>query len=91
MSPIYSRYHSRDFERRWQKRLNAPTRLLGSEASDLHVAVTHRLRPPNRYGWELRPVMGLPIEESRVQFASWEEASQAGKLALKALSGREIK
>ena len=91
VSQIYSRYHSRDFERRWQKRLNTPTRSLDGGASELHVAVTHRFRPANRYGWELRPVMGLSVQESRVQFASWEEASQAGKLALKALSKREIK
>jgi hypothetical protein len=48
----------------------------------LHVEVTNRFPTSNRYGWELRPVAGLPVEESRVQFASWEEASQAGKLAL---------
>jgi hypothetical protein len=86
MSRIYSRYHSRDFERRWQTRLNMPTRPFGSGASELHVAVTHRFPPPNRYGWELRPVKGPPVEESRVQFASWEEASQAGKSALKQFS-----
>ena len=27
-------------------------------------------------------MVGLPVEEPRVQFASWEEASTAGKLAL---------
>jgi hypothetical protein len=36
--------------------------------------VTHRFPAPNRYSWELRPVAGLPVEESLVQFASWEEA-----------------
>jgi hypothetical protein len=51
-------------------------------ASGLHVEVTHRFPAPNRYGWELRPAAGLSVEESRVQFGSWEEASQAGKLAL---------
>jgi hypothetical protein len=53
-----------------------------SSTSQLHVEVTHRFPRPNRYGWELRPVKGLPVEESPVQFASWEEASRAGKLAL---------
>ena len=57
-------------------------RLDTSNASELHVVVTHRFPAPNRYGWELRPVTGLSVEKSRVQFASWEEASQAGKLAL---------
>ncbi len=41
-----------------------------------------RFPAQNRYSWELRPVTGLPVEESRVQFTSWEGASQAGKLAL---------
>ena len=59
-------------------RLNTPT----NNASELHVVVTHRFPAPNRYGWELRPLTGLSVEELRVQFASWEEASQAGKLAL---------
>ena len=59
-------------------RLNTPT----NNASELHVVVTHRFPAPNRYGWELRPLTGLSVEKSRVQFASWEEASQAGKLAL---------
>jgi hypothetical protein len=54
-----------------------------AEYPPLHVKVTHRLQPPNRYGWELRPAAGLPVEESRAQFASWEEASKAGNLALK--------
>src|ERR1700756_4055753 len=76
----YSRYRARDFERRWQTRLRTP---LQPTASDLHVVVTHRFPAPNRYGWELRPQTGLPVEGSLVQFASWEEASQAGKLALK--------
>jgi len=48
----------------------------------VHVEVIHRFPASNHYGWELRPVSGLAVEESRVQFASWEEASQAGKLAL---------
>ena len=76
------RYYARDFERRWQRRLKTPLRRTTNSSSQLHVEVTHRFPAPNRYSWELRPVAGLPMEESRVQFASWEEASQAGKLAL---------
>jgi hypothetical protein len=83
MSQNYSRYRARDFERRWQTRLQAAP---PSATSHLHVEVTHRFPAPNRYGWELRPPTGLSVEESRVQFASWEEASQAGKLALKQLA-----
>jgi hypothetical protein len=77
---------ARDFERRWQKRLNTQPLRTTNNASQFHVEVTHRFPAPNRYSWELRPVTGLPVEESRVQFTSWEEASQAGKLALKQLS-----
>jgi hypothetical protein len=40
-------------------------RLDTSNASELHVVVTHRFPAPNRYGWELRPVTGLTVEESR--------------------------
>ena len=86
LSQTHPRYYARDFERRWQTRLNTPPWRTTNNPSQLHVEVTHRFPAPNRYSWELRPVMGLPVEESRVQFASWEEASQAGKLALKALS-----
>ena len=75
-------YGARDFERRWQTRLNRPPRRTTNSASELHVEVTHRFPAPNRYGWELRPAAGLSAEESRIQFTSWEEASQAGKLAL---------
>ena len=69
-------------ERRWQKRLSRPLRQTPDASSLLHVEVIHRFPASNRYGWEIRPLAGLPVEESRVQFASWEEASQAGKLAL---------
>ena len=82
MSLTNPRYYARDFERRWQRRLKTPLRRTTNSSSQLHVEVTHRFPAPNRYSWELRPVAGLPMEESRVQFASWEEASQAGKLAL---------
>ncbi len=77
------RYYAQDFERRWQKRLGAaPPRGTGYPPP-LHVKVTHHFRPPNRYSWELRPTAGVAVEESDVQFASWEEASKAGNLALK--------
>ena len=79
MSQTHPRYYAHDFERRWQKRLSAPPRRTPNEFSLLHVEVIHRFPASNRYGWELRHVAGLPVEESRVQFASWEEASQAGK------------
>jgi hypothetical protein len=88
MSLTYPRPDARDFERRWQTRLNTPPRRMTNSACELHVEVTHRFPPPNWYGWELRPAAGLPAEESRVQFTSWEEASQAGKLALSQLSQR---
>jgi hypothetical protein len=83
MSQTYSRYSAQDFERRWQKRLTRPPQRAIDDFSPLHVKVTHRHQAPNRYGWELRPATGLSVEESPVQFASWEEASNAGNLALK--------
>jgi hypothetical protein len=58
-----------------------------SDASRLRVEVKHRRPAPNRYTWEIfgeRKI--LPVEESCDQFGSWEEASQAGKNALKKLS-----
>jgi hypothetical protein len=82
MSQTHPRSSARDFERRWRTRLNAQPRWTTNNASPLHVEVTHRFPAPNRYGWELRPVVGLAVEEARVQFASWEEANQAGKRAL---------
>jgi hypothetical protein len=53
-----------------------------AEASD------QRSRAPNRYTWEIRPGQGLAVEESRIRFASWEEASQAGKRVLEMLNAR---
>jgi hypothetical protein len=83
----YSRYYARDFERRWRKRLDMTSpRWPTSTDTELHVEVTHRFPAPKPYGWELMPAVGLPVEESRVQFGSWEEASEAGKLALKQFS-----
>ena len=59
-----------------------PSRPRGVNTAIVNSAKTHRFPAPNRYGWELRPVAGLSVEKSRVQFTSWEEASQAGKRAL---------
>ena len=78
MSQTYSRYSAHDFEQHWQKRLSTPPQRVIDDLSPLHVKVTHRFQAPNRYSWELRPATGLPVEESRVQFASWEETSNAG-------------
>ena len=63
MSQTYPRYGAGDFERRWQTRLNTLPRQTTNDASQLHVEVTHRFPTPNRYGWELRPVAGLPVDE----------------------------
>jgi hypothetical protein len=60
---------------------HTPSRRAGANAAQLHVEVTHRFLAPNRC-WELRPATGLAVEELRVQFDSWERASQAGKFAL---------
>jgi hypothetical protein len=53
------------------------------DSYQFHVEVKHRCPAPKRYTWEIRAGQGLPLEESRLQFASWEEASQAGKDGLK--------
>jgi hypothetical protein len=60
MSLTCPRYDARDFERRWQTRLNTPPRRTTNSAFELHVEVTHRFPPPNRYGWELRPPRVFP-------------------------------
>jgi len=52
--------------------------------SPLHVEVKHRGSTPKRYTWEIRPVQGLSVKESRIQYESWAEASRAGKKALMA-------
>src|ERR1700720_4658667 len=70
MPQTYPHYGARDFERRWQTRLNTPPRQTTNNASQLHVEVTHRFPAPNRYGWELRPVAGLSVEESRVPIST---------------------
>ena len=57
-----------------------------SVASHLRVEVKHRCTAPKRYTWEIfSEGKMLPLEESTDQFHSWEEASQAGKKALKKL------
>jgi hypothetical protein len=51
-----------------------------SIADHLRVEVKHRCPTPKRYTWEiLSEHKVLSVEESRDQFAYWEEASQAGE------------
>ena len=69
----------------WRRRLNSP-QWSPSGQLRLHVEVTHRFPPPNRYGWEIHPLPDYRSESSKFDFASWEEASQAGRLALRHLS-----
>jgi hypothetical protein len=58
-----------------------------SEASPFRVEVKHRRPAPNSYTWEIfRKHKILSVEESCDRFGSWEEASQAGKKALKKFS-----
>jgi hypothetical protein len=53
------------------------------EGDRFRVEVRHRGRAPRRYTWELYGEHeAIPFEESRTDFASWEEASQAGKRTL---------
>jgi hypothetical protein len=59
------------------------------DTSQFHVEVKHHCSAPKRYTWEIRAAHGLSVEESRDQFASWEEASQAGKYALNNASKHE--
>jgi len=57
-----------------------------SVASHLRVEVKHRCAAPKRYTWEIfSEGKTLPLKESADQFRSWEEASRAGKKALKKL------
>ena len=42
--------------------------------SPLHVEVKHRGFAPKRYTWEIRPVQGLSVKESRIQYEFWAEA-----------------
>jgi len=55
-------------------------------ASRFRVEVKHRCAAPKRYTWQIfSEGKTLPVDESPDQFRSWEEASQAGKRALKKL------
>jgi hypothetical protein len=55
--------------------------------SPLHVEVKHCGSAPKRYTWEIRPVQGLSVKESPIQYDSWAKASLAGKKALMAFLG----
>jgi hypothetical protein len=62
-----------------------------SVASHLRVEVKHRCAAPKRYTWEIfSEGKMLPVDESIDQFHSWEEASQAGKKALKKLLANPV-
>ena len=63
-------------------------RMYGSSvANRLRVEVKHWGQPPNPYTWEIfSDDKILSVENSRGQFGSWEEASQAGRKALQRLS-----
>ena len=52
-----------------------------ADSYQFHIEVKHHCPPPNWCTWETRATHGLAVEELRVQFGSWEEASQAGKHA----------
>jgi hypothetical protein len=55
-----------------------------TEHERVRVEVRHRGTPRTRYTWELHgEYKALPFKESREQYGSWEEASRAGKAALK--------
>jgi len=63
-----------------------------SVASHLRVEAKPRCAAPKRYTWEiLSEGKTLPVEESTDQFRSWEEASQAGKKALKKLMAKSCR
>ena len=54
---------------------------VGSE--EFHVEVKHHSPLPDRYTWQIhRAGQVLPITESKGEYGSWEEASQAGQKAL---------
>jgi hypothetical protein len=51
----------------------------------------HRCAAPKRYTWEIfSEGKMLPADESTDQFRSWEEASHAGKKALKKLLANPV-
>jgi hypothetical protein len=50
---------------------------------EFRVEVKHHCPPPDRYTWQIyRTGRELSVSESKGQYGSWEEASQAGKKAL---------
>jgi hypothetical protein len=54
--------------------------------AEFWVEVKHRRPLPKRYTWEIHcKGFCLSVEESRGDFASWEEASQVGNKALRQL------
>jgi len=56
-----------------------------TEHEQARVEVRHRGPPRTPYTWELHSEYeALPFKESREEYSSWEEASSAGKAALKA-------
>ena len=49
---------------------------------EFHVEVKHHSPLPNRYTWQIhRAGQDLAISESKGEYGSWEEASQAGEKA----------
>jgi hypothetical protein len=56
------------------------------------IEVKHRWSIPKRYTWEIHDGSKvLSIAESPVDFSSWEEASNAGKIALTAFQAGSAK
>ena len=50
---------------------------------EFHVEVKHHSPLPDRYTWQIhRAGQELPVSESKGEYSSWEEASQAGQKAL---------
>jgi hypothetical protein len=57
--------------------------------AEFWVEVKHRRPLPKKYTWEIhRKGVCLSVEESRGEFASWEEASQVGNKALRQFAAR---
>jgi hypothetical protein len=52
------------------------------EPEEFHVEVKHYSPLPNRYTQIHRTGRELPVVESKGEYDSWEEASQAGQKAL---------
>ena len=59
--------------------------------AEFWVEVKHRRALPKKYTWEIhRKGVCLSVEESRGEFASWEEASQVGNKALRQFAAELI-